>query len=99
MDILWAMSHSTSPLQTSTPFSAAAATLSLTGPFSFPTPGFSDGSWDLYEDFVGGIQFWGYALVSGSGDGGVRMWDSAFFLNSFSGWYLIGPFSAHWPSS
>ncbi|OCF40081.1 mitochondrial division protein 1 [Kwoniella heveanensis CBS 569] len=26
-------------------------------------------------DFVGGVQFWGYALASGSGDGGVRMWD------------------------
>ncbi|THH06660.1 hypothetical protein EW145_g3937 [Phellinidium pouzarii] len=26
-------------------------------------------------DFVGGVQFWGYGLVSGSGDGAVRMWD------------------------
>jgi len=36
----------------------------------------SDGSWDVYQDFVGGVQFWGYALASGSGDGCVRMWDS-----------------------
>lgn len=48
---------------------------SLTGPFSVPTPPFSDGSWDMYTDFVGGLQFWGYALASGSGDGAVRMWD------------------------
>jgi len=30
----------------------------------------------MYQDFVGGVQFWGYALASGSGDGAVRMWDS-----------------------
>lgn len=29
----------------------------------------------MYQDFVGAVQFWGYALVSGSGDGAVRMWD------------------------
>ncbi|KAH8921472.1 WD40 repeat-like protein [Atractiella rhizophila] len=26
-------------------------------------------------DFVGGVQFWGYALASGSAEGTVRMWD------------------------
>lgn len=31
------------------------------------------------ERFVGGLQFWGYALVSGSADGAVRMWDSKCF--------------------
>lgn len=30
----------------------------------------------MYEDFVGSLQFWGFALVSGSGDSAVRMWDS-----------------------
>ena len=44
--------------------------------FAVPTPPFADGSWEMYQDFVGGVQFWGYALASGSGDGGVRMWDS-----------------------
>ncbi|WVR03464.1 mitochondrial division protein 1 [Kwoniella sp. DSM 27419] len=43
--------------------------------FSVPTPPYADGSWEMYQDFVGGVQFWGYALASGSGDGGVRMWD------------------------
>ncbi|CAO1613561.1 unnamed protein product [Sympodiomycopsis kandeliae] len=47
------------------------------GNFSYPTPPLSDGSWELYTDFVGSsaIQFWGYALASGSSDGAVRMWD------------------------
>lgn len=31
------------------------------------------------SDFVGGVQFWGYGLVSGSADGAVRMWDSKYF--------------------
>jgi division protein 1 len=65
MDILWALSH---PPSAATSFSAMA------------TPAFSDGSWDMYDDFVGGVQSWGYALVSGSGDGAVRMWDSKLKL-------------------
>ncbi|KAK0245407.1 WD40-repeat-containing domain protein [Armillaria nabsnona] len=75
MDILWAMSHSSTsvpgPLSNGF-FSGAAASI---GSFAVPTPPFSDGSWEMYEDFVGGVQFWGYGLVSGSGDGAVRMWD------------------------
>lgn len=43
--------------------------------FAIPTPPYADGTWEMYGDFVGGLQFWGYALASGSGDGGVRMWD------------------------
>ncbi|KAL8293674.1 hypothetical protein RQP46_000375 [Phenoliferia psychrophenolica] len=39
------------------------------------TTTYADGSWEMYEDFVGGVQFWGYALASGTGDGCVRMWD------------------------
>lgn len=82
MDILWAISH---PAAASSiigggggglpaymlPGAAAAA-----GTFAVPTPPYADGSWEMYQDFVGGVQFWGYALVSGSGDGAVRMWDS-----------------------
>ena len=50
------------------------------------TTTYSDGSWEMYEDFVGGVQFWGYALASGTGDGCVRMWDSAclFVLSTAS---------------
>lgn len=44
--------------------------------FSQPTPPFSDGSWEMYSDFVGGLQLWSYALASGSADGCVRMWDT-----------------------
>ncbi|EPQ60994.1 WD40 repeat-like protein [Gloeophyllum trabeum ATCC 11539] len=76
MDILWAISHPTSSTPGSTlpahliPGAAAAA-----GSFAVPTPPYADGSWEMYQDFVGAVQFWGYALVSGSGDGAVRMWD------------------------
>lgn len=76
MDILWAISHSqVAPPGSQLPFSGAAA---ATGTFAVPTPPYVDGSWDMYQDFVGGVQFWGYGLVSGSGDGAVRMWDSEY---------------------
>ncbi|KAF8887771.1 WD40-repeat-containing domain protein [Infundibulicybe gibba] len=76
MDILWAISHPPSAAPGGGmpnhlfPGAAAAA-----GTFAVPTPPYADGSWDMYQDFVGGVQFWGYGLVSGSGDGAVRMWD------------------------
>lgn len=85
MDILWALSHAASQPAPST--SPRGSTFSIPGlpgasllsaasnSFSFPSPPMADGSWDMYLDFVGGVQFWGYALVSGSGDGAVRMWD------------------------
>ena len=84
MDILWAISHPhPQPSQSSrnTGFAnsglpGASLLSAASNTFSFPTPPSSDGSWDMYLDFVGGVQFWGYALVSGSGDGAVRMWDS-----------------------
>ncbi|KAF4605607.1 Mitochondrial fission protein [Pleurotus pulmonarius] len=74
MDILWAISHPppTFPGSSNPLFSGAAA---AAGTFAVPTPPYADGSWDMYQDFVGGVQFWGYGLVSGSGDGAVRMWD------------------------
>jgi division protein 1 len=74
MDILWAISHppsSTLGASALPPYMVPGAA----GSFAVPTPPAADGSWEMYQDFVGGVQFWGYALVSGSGDGGVRMWD------------------------
>lgn len=74
MDILWAISHSqvsTPGASLPTPFFTNAAA----GNFAVPTPPYADGSWEMYQDFVGAVQFWGYGLVSGSGDGAVRMWD------------------------
>jgi hypothetical protein len=77
MDILWAISH---PSLAASAASGPAAGLlkAVSGPFAVATPPYADGSWDMYQDFVGGLQFWGYALVSGSGDSAVRMWDSKF---------------------
>ncbi|KAG5220565.1 Mitochondrial fission protein [Salix suchowensis] len=74
MDILWAISHPppTFPGSSNPLFSGTAT---AAGTFAVPTPPYADGSWDMYQDFVGGVQFWGYGLVSGSGDGAVRMWD------------------------
>lgn len=76
MDILWAISHP--PRST---LGAATPNNLFTSPadsFGIPLPSYSEGNWEMYEDFVGGVQFWGYGLVSGSGDGAVRMWDSEF---------------------
>ena len=71
MDILWAISHPASG-SVASPLVAQ----SFPGTFAIQTPPYADGTRELYEDFVGGVQFWGYGLVSGSGDGAVRMWDS-----------------------
>ena len=73
MDILWAISH---PSSTTVPSPLQNQT--FPGSFSVQMPSYADGTREFYEDFVGGVQFWGYGLVSGSGDGAVRMWDSEF---------------------
>jgi division protein 1 len=39
------------------------------------TTTYADGSFELYDSFVGSVQFWNYALASGTGDGVVRLWD------------------------
>jgi division protein 1 len=70
MDILWAISH---PPSTMT--AGHLPGFSVTGTFAVPMPPYADGSWELYQDFIGAVQSWEYALVSGSGDGAVRMWD------------------------
>jgi hypothetical protein len=71
MDILWAISH---PVNGNV--GSPLVTQSFPGTFAVQTPPYADGTKEVYEDFVGGVQFWGYGLVSGSGDGAVRMWDS-----------------------
>ncbi|TNY22885.1 WD40-repeat-containing domain protein [Rhodotorula diobovata] len=67
-----------------TPRKAAAASSLRRQSSLFESPGamaapttatYADGSWELYDDFVGGVMFWGYALASGTRDGCVRMWD------------------------
>ena len=71
MDILWAISHPPTG-GTSNPMASQI----FPSNFAVQTPPYADGTREVYEDFVGGVQFWGYGLVSGSGDGAVRMWDS-----------------------
>ena len=70
MDILWAISHPPSTMP-----AGHLPRFSVAGTFGVPTPPYADGSWELYQDFIGAVQSWEYALVSGSGDGAVRMWD------------------------
>jgi mitochondrial division protein 1 len=76
MDILWAMSHPPASVAGNHAGVGDAYAAATTGTFAVPTPPYADGSWELYQDFVGGVQFMEYALVSGSGDGALRMWDS-----------------------
>jgi division protein 1 len=76
MDILWAISHPPSSGPSGGMSNYLSGNSASLGNFAVPTPPYADGSWDMYQDFVGAVQFWGYALVSGSGDGAVRMWDS-----------------------
>jgi hypothetical protein len=75
MDILWAISHpqrNPGGVLSNSMFSNAAASVgTLRSSLRRMLTGVG-----TYEDFVGGVQFWGYRLVSGSGDGAVRMWDS-----------------------
>ncbi|KAF6766448.1 Trp-Asp repeat-containing protein [Ephemerocybe angulata] len=67
MDILWAISHPASSSTFGDPYNMSSS-------FHAPNPAASS-AYAMYDDFVGGVQFWGYGLVSGSGDGAVRMWD------------------------
>jgi mitochondrial division protein 1 len=77
MDILWAISHPPKlHSRASHSHIPDIYTQASVGNFGVPMPPYADGSWEIYEDFVGGVQFWGHGLVSGSGDGAVRMWDS-----------------------
>lgn len=86
MDILWAISHPPSSSSPGLSGSFFPGTAASTGTFAVPTPPYADGTWEMYQDFVGAVQFWGYALVSGSGDGVVRLWDSQYFSAINSDW-------------
>jgi division protein 1 len=70
MDILWAISH----LPMTIPMGHMAG-FPVVGMFVVPMPLYMDRSWELYQDFIGAVQLWEYALMSRSGDGVVRMWD------------------------
>ncbi|WFD36257.1 [histone H3]-dimethyl-L-lysine(36) demethylase [Malassezia cuniculi] len=74
MDILWALSNAV-PVGDALDAAPDTSAAAYNGPFSYAAPPYEDGSWEMYTDFVGGVQFWGCALASGSADGGVRMWD------------------------
>ena len=83
MDILWAIAHPASTQSFYAPLSASnigpgllRGVAAAAAGFSVPTPSYADGSWDMYDDFVGGLQIVYEGLISGSGDGAVRMWDS-----------------------
>ena len=75
MDILWAISHPSTLVTGHMPGFPVVGAAAAAGAFAVPTPPYADGSWELYQDFIGAVQSWEYALVSGSGDGAVRMWD------------------------
>lgn len=79
MDILWAISHPPTASSPGLSGSFFPGTTPSAGSFAVPTPPYADGTWEMYQDFIGAVQFWGYALVSGSGDGAVRLWDSQYF--------------------
>lgn len=81
MDILWAISHPPAAIPgAAIPNHLVPGVVASAGTFAVPTPPYADGTWDMYQDFVGAVQFWGHALVSGSGDGAVRLWDSEFSM-------------------
>lgn len=95
MDILWAISHpptSSVPALSGSFFPPSAASV---GTFAVPTPPYADGTWEMYQDFVGAVQFWGYALVSGSGDGAVRLWDSQYPCDKFGSTFDYLSYSAY----
>lgn len=74
---LSSQAYGLSTLAGSLPNSPSTPTATLSNfNFTQATPPYADGSWEMYSDFVGGLQLWSYALASGSADGCVRMWDT-----------------------
>lgn len=74
---LSSQAYGLSTLAGSLPNSPSTPTASLANfNFTQATPPYADVSWEMYSDFVGGLQLWSYALASGSADGCVRMWDT-----------------------
>lgn len=87
MDILWAIAQPASTQSFYVPIGASGVPANLfkaaaaaAGPFSVSMPPYADGSWDIYDDFIGGLQIVYEGLISGSGDGIIRMWDSQYCL-------------------
>ena len=61
MDILWALSNTALTGEALDAPDTSAG--SYNGPFSYAAPPYEDGSWEMYTDFVGGVQFWGLSLI------------------------------------
>lgn len=60
MDVMWASQHSGSNSSSSSPWSFDSLKMNFFEPSS---------------DYIGALQFWNFALASGTTDGKLRMWD------------------------
>lgn len=80
MDVLWAISSPSSARwqQPISPRGQSRMSMSASMPSlsSFTSaPGSVSDEYPFYNDYVGALQFWQFALASGTCDGAIRMWD------------------------